>query len=143
MEDLIGIGVADAAEDVRVSEGAFQGVIGDGRLDVVATAIGAPAEVWLNDSPGGRHWLAFELQGTKSNRDGIGARIKVSAGGAVQYNHVSFAAGYASSSAGPTHFGLGASKSADLVEIRWPSGITQELRNVAADRVVKVKEPPK
>jgi hypothetical protein len=116
---------------------------GDGRLDVVATAIGAPAEVWLNDSPGGGHWLAFELQGTKSNRDGIGARIKVTAGGAVQYNHVSFAAGYASSSAGPTHFGLGASKSADLVEIRWPSGITQELRNVAADRVVKVKEPAK
>ena len=116
---------------------------GDGRLDVVVTAISAPAEVWLNDSPGGGHWLAFELQGTKSNRDGIGARIKVTAGGAVQYNHVSFAAGYASSSAGPTHFGLGASKSADLVEIRWPSGITQELRNVAADRVVKVKEPAK
>jgi hypothetical protein len=116
---------------------------GDGRLDVVVTAIGAPAEVWLNDSLGGRHWLAFELQGTKSNRDGIGARIKVTAGGVVQYNHVSFAAGYASSSAGPTHFGLGASKSADLVEIRWPSGITQELRNVSADVVVKVKEPAK
>jgi hypothetical protein len=116
---------------------------GDGRLDVVATAISAPAEVWLNDSPGGGHWLAFELQGTKSNRDGIGARIKVTAGGAVQYDHVSFAAGYASSSAGPSHFGLGASKSADLVEIRWPSGITQELRNVSGDRVVKVKEPAK
>jgi hypothetical protein len=116
---------------------------GDGRLDVVVTAISAPAEVWLNDSPGGGHWLAFELQGTKSNRDGIGARIKVTAGGAVQYSHVSFAAGYASSSAGPTHFGLGASKSADLVEIRWPSGITQELRNVSADRVVKIKEPAK
>ena len=116
---------------------------GDGRLDVVATAIGAPAEVWLNDSPGEGHWLAFELRGTTSNRDGIGARIKVTAGGVAQYNHVSFAAGYASSSAGPTHFGLGASKTADLVEIRWPSGITQELRNVAADRVVKVKEPEK
>ena len=116
---------------------------GDGRLDVVATAIGAPAEIWLNDSPGEGHWLAFELQGTTSNRDGIGAGIKVTAGGVVQYNHVSFAAGYASSSAGPTHFGLGASKSADLVEIRWPSGITQELRNVAADRVVKVQEPEK
>jgi enediyne biosynthesis protein E4 len=116
---------------------------GDGLLDVVASAIGAPAEVWLNDSPGGGHWLAFELQGTKSNRDGIGARIQVTAGGAVQYNHVSFAAGYASSSAGPTHFGLGLSKSADLVEIRWPSGITQQLRNVTADRVVKLQEPPK
>ena len=116
---------------------------GDGRLDMVVTAIGAPAEIWINDSPGGRHWIEFQLQGTKSNRDGIGARIKVTAGGTVQYNHVSFAAGYASSSASPTHFGLGASKSADVVEIRWPSGIVQELRNVAADRVVRVKEPTK
>ncbi len=114
---------------------------GDGRLDVVATAIAAPAELWFNDSPGGGHWLEFDLHGTRSNRDAIGARIKVTAGGAVQYNHVSFAAGYGSSSAGPTHFGLGASKAADLVEIRWPSGVTQELRNVAADRVVKLQEP--
>ncbi|MGD0049882.1 MAG: CRTAC1 family protein [Bryobacteraceae bacterium] len=116
---------------------------GDGRLDVVVTALSAPAEIWLNDSPGGRHWIEFQLQGTTSNRDGIGARIKVTAGGTLQYNHVSFAAGYASSSACPTHFGLGPYKSADLVEIRWPSGIVQELRNVAADRVVKVKEPQK
>lgn len=116
---------------------------GDGRLDVVATAIGAPAELWINDSPGGHHWLEVQLEGVKSNRDGIGARIKVVAGGAAQYNHVSFAAGYASSSAGPTHFGLGASTSADLVEIHWPSGIVQELKNVPADRVLKVKEVAK
>jgi hypothetical protein len=116
---------------------------GDGRLDVVVTALAAPAEVWLNDSPGGNHWIEFALEGSKSNRDGIGARLKVVAGGIVQYNHVSFAAGYASSSAGPTHFGLGASQTADLVEIRWPSGIVQELKNVAADRIVKVREPLK
>jgi hypothetical protein len=114
---------------------------GDGRLDVVTTAIGAPAELWFNDSPGDGHWLAFQLQGTTSNRDGIGARIKVTAGGSVQYNHVSFAAGYASASAGPTHFGLGSRKSADLVEISWPSGVRQEFRNVGADRVMKVREP--
>jgi hypothetical protein len=114
---------------------------GDGRLDVVVTALAAPAELWFNDSAGGGHWLEFDLQGTVSNRDGIGARIKVTAGGKVQYNHVSFAAGYASSSAGPTHFGLGTAKSADVVEIHWPSGVTQELKNVAGDRVVKVKEP--
>uniref|UniRef100_Q01TK1 ASPIC/UnbV domain protein n=1 Tax=Solibacter usitatus (strain Ellin6076) TaxID=234267 RepID=Q01TK1_SOLUE len=114
---------------------------GDGRLDVVTSALAAPAELWFNDSPGAGHWLEFELQGTKSNRDGIGARIKVTAGGVTQYNHVTFAAGYASSSAGPTHFGLGASKSAELVEIRWPSGITQELKNVGVDRAVKVQEP--
>ena len=115
---------------------------GDGRLDVVTTALSAPAEVWLNDSPGNQHWLELKLEGTASNRDGIGARIKVAAGGAVQYSHVSFAAGYASSSAAPTHFGLGAAESAGLVEIRWPSGVVQELRNVAANRVIRLKEPP-
>jgi len=112
----------------------------DGRLDVVASALSAPAEIWMNDSPGGNHWIEFALEGTKSNRDGIGARIKVVAGGAAQYNHVSFAAGYASSSAGPVHFGLGRNASVESVEIRWPSGMVQELKNVAADRVIRVKE---
>jgi hypothetical protein len=114
---------------------------GDGRLDVVVSAIGAPAEVWMNQSPGKNHWLEFKLQGTKSNRDGIGARIKVVTASTAQYNHMSTSAGYASSSAGPVHFGLGTHTAADLVEIRWPSGIVQELRNVAADRIVEVKEP--
>ena len=114
---------------------------GDGRLDVVVSALSAPAEIWMNDSPGGNHWIAFQLEGTRSNRNGIGARIKVLAGGAAQYEQVSFTAGYASSSAGPIHFGTGPHPSVDLVEIRWPSGIVQQLRNLAADRVVKVKEP--
>ena len=116
---------------------------GDGRLDVVVSALSAPAEIWMNDSPGANHWLELQLEGTKSNRDAIGARIKLVAGGNAQYNHVVFAAGYASSSAGPVHFGLGAAKSADLVEIRWPSGITQQLKNIPADQLVKVKEPSK
>ncbi len=113
---------------------------GDGRLDVVVTAIGAPAEIWLNQSPDKNHWLELKLQGTKSNRDGIGARIKVVAGTLVQYNHMSTSAGYASASAGPVHFGLGPHSSADVIEIRWPSGTVQELRDLAADRVVTVKE---
>jgi enediyne biosynthesis protein E4 len=116
---------------------------GDGRVDVVVTALAAPAEVWLNDSPDGNHWIELALEGSKSNRDGIGARLKVVAGGVTQYSQVCFAAGYGSASAGPTHLGLGASKTAELVEIRWPSGIIQELRNVAADRIVKVREPVK
>ncbi len=114
---------------------------GDGRLDVVVSAIGAPAEIWLNQSPGNNHWIEFKLQGTKSNRDGVGARIKVVTQSGAQYNHVFTSAGYASSSAGPVHFGLGTNISAELVEIRWPSGIVQELRNVMGDRVVVVKEP--
>ncbi len=112
----------------------------DGRLDVVTTAISAPAEVWINDSPGANHWLELALEGTKSNRDGIGARIKLIAGGVAQYNHVSFAAGYASSSADPVHFGLGRSQAAESIEIHWPSGIVQELKSVAADRLIRVKE---
>jgi hypothetical protein len=116
---------------------------GDGRVDVVTTALMAPAELWLNDSPGDAHWLELKLEGTASNRDGIGARIKVTAGDRVQYNHVSFAAWYASSSAAPLHFGLGPAAFASRIEIRWPSGIVQELKDVAADRMIPVKEPPR
>ncbi len=116
---------------------------GDGRLDVVVSAIHAPAEIWMNESPGKNHWLEFKLQGTKSNRDGIGARIKVVTKSGAQYNHMTTSAGYASSSAGPVHFGLGQNASADLVEIHWPSGIVQQMRDVAGDRIVLVKEPPR
>jgi hypothetical protein len=114
---------------------------GDGRLDMAVSAIGAPAEIWRNESPGANHWLELRLEGTRSNRDAIGARIKVIARGVAQYNHVTTSCGYASSSAGPVHFGLGASGTADLVEIRWPSGQVQELKNVTGDRAVHVKEP--
>jgi len=114
---------------------------GDGRLDVVVSAISAPAEIWMNQSPGNHHWIEFKLQGSKSNRDGIGTRIKVVTKSGAQYNHMTTSVGYASSSAGPVHFGLGASASADLVEILWPSGVTQQLHDVAGDRIVSVKEP--
>jgi len=114
---------------------------GDGRLDVVVSAINAPAEIWMNESPGNNHWLEIKLQGTKSNRDGIGARIKVVTKSGAQYNQMTTSAGYASSSAGPVHFGLGQNPSADLVEIRWPSGIVQQLQDVAGDRILMVREP--
>jgi hypothetical protein len=114
---------------------------GDGRMDVVVSAIKAPAEIWINDSPNANHWLEFKLQGVKSNRDGIGARIKVISKGGVQFNQMSTAAGYASSSAGPVHFGLGQDTSAEVVEIRWPSGAITSLRNVVGDRVLTVREP--
>jgi len=115
---------------------------GDGTLDVVVSAISAPAEIWMNASPGNNHWLEIKLEGTKSNRDGIGARIKIVAGSLTQYNHMTTAAGYASSSAGPVHFGLGKNTVAESVEIHWPSGTVQRLRNVAGDRVLLVKEQP-
>ena len=114
---------------------------GNGRLDVVVSAIGAPAEIWMNRSPGANHWLEIKLRGTRSNRDGIGGRIKVVSKSGTQYNHMTTSVGYASSSAGPVHFGLGSDTTADLVEIHWPSGIVEKLRNVSADRIVVVSEP--
>jgi hypothetical protein len=116
---------------------------GDGKLDVVVSAINAPAEIWVNQSAGTNHWIEFKLQGTKSNRDGIGARIKVVTKSGAQYNHMTTSCGYASSSAGPVHFGLGTNASADLVEIHWPSGIVQQMKDVAGDQVLLVKEPAK
>ena len=120
---------------------AFGDLDGDGRVDVVTTALGAAAEIWMNRSPASGHWLDIALEGTKSNRDGMGARIKLVAKGGTQYNHMTSCVGFASSSYGPVHFGLGADAAADLLEIHWPSGIVQTLRNVPADRVLKVKEP--
>ncbi|HVI80329.1 MAG TPA: CRTAC1 family protein, partial [Candidatus Acidoferrum sp.] len=116
---------------------------GDGKLDEVVSAIDAPAEIWMNDSPGPNHWIEFKLEGTKSNRDGIGARIKVVTKSGAQYNHMTASCGYASSSAGPVHFGLGANATVDSVEIHWPSGIVQSMKDVAADRVIVTKEPAK
>jgi len=113
----------------------------DGKLDIVVTALSAPAEIWMNNSPNQNHWLELALRGTKSNRGGIGARIRIVAGGQTQFNHVSFASGYASSSAGPVHFGLGSAMKADEIEIKWPSGTIQVLRDIVADQILKVIEP--
>jgi hypothetical protein len=120
---------------------AFGDLNHDGKLDVVVTALSAPAEIWINDSPDHNHWLEVKLHGTKSNRNAIGARIRLTAGGKQQYAFVSTASGYASSSAGPAHFGLGDAKLAEEVEIRWPSGTIQVLKNVEADRILQVTEP--
>ena len=120
---------------------AFGDLDGDGKIDVVVSAIGKEAEIWMNRSPRSGHWLEIALHGTKSNRDGIGARIKVVTKSGVQYNHMTTSVGYASSSDGPVHFGLGPERRAEEVEIRWPSGTVQTLRGVAADRVVEVSEP--
>jgi hypothetical protein len=119
---------------------AFGDFDGDGRIDAVVTALLQPAEIWMNRSEAVGHWLAIALQGTRSNRDGIGAVVKVVTTAGAQWNHMTTSVGYASSSHGPVHFGLGAEYKAEVVEIRWPSGIVQRLRNISADRVLRVKE---
>jgi hypothetical protein len=119
---------------------AFGDFDGDGRVDVVVTALGRNPEIWMNRTENAGHWLDVALEGTKSNRDGIGARITVVTSAGAQYNHMTTSVGYASSSYAPVHFGLGADSHAQLVEIHWPSGIVQTMRDVAGDRVLRVKE---
>ncbi|MEZ5398446.1 MAG: FG-GAP-like repeat-containing protein [Bryobacteraceae bacterium] len=108
---------------------------GDGDLDAVVTALGEPAELWRNETAGS-NWIAVRLRGTKSNRDGIGARVCVD----TQCQWMNPAQGYASSMLTPLHFGLGARGKVGRVTIQWPSGAGQEILDSAPRRVLEVVE---
>jgi len=131
----------DAVPPKRHRGTAFGDFDGDGRIDVVVVALQEPAEVWMNHSPGGNHWLMLHLEGTKSSRDAVGAEIRLVSKSGIQYNHVSTCVGYASASASPVHFGLGKDATVDVIEIQWPSGVLQQLRNVRANQILRVREP--
>ena len=121
---------------------AFGDLDNDGRIDAVVTAIGGQLEVFHNVTPNKNHWIELQLRGTKSNRMGIGTRIKITAeDGTKQYNHLTTSVGYESSSDSRVHFGLGAaSEKVREIEILWSSGIRQVLLDVEGDRVVMIEE---
>ena len=118
---------------------AFADFDNDGNIDVVVSALGEPAELWQNVSPDANRWIALKLTGSGSNREGIGAKIRLG----KQFNHVTTAVGYASSSPSTVHFGTGKQEKIDRIEIRWPSGAVQVLRGVATNQVLEVHEPSK
>ena len=121
---------------------AFADFNNDGKIDVVTTSLNEPAKLLLNESVGRNHWLTLHLKGGRSNRDGIGAKVKlVTASGLIQHNHVTTSVGYASSSDRRVHFGFGKDDSAASLEIQWPSGVVQTLRDLEADQVLTVTEP--
>ncbi len=113
---------------------------GDGKLDVVVTALGVSAGIWFNESPGENHWLAVELEGSVSNRDGIGAEVRVKTENRMQFNLATSSVGYASSFAGPIHFGLGEGEVVESVQVRWPSGKVQTVVDVEVDTVLFLRE---
>ncbi|MGC2660641.1 MAG: ASPIC/UnbV domain-containing protein, partial [Bryobacteraceae bacterium] len=116
----------------------------DGAMDIVVTGLNERPRILINSGTPGNHWLLLNMEGRKSNRDAIGARIKVTtASGRVLYNHVSVATGFMSSSDKRVHLGLGHDDAVKSLEVRWPSGIVQKLTNVGVDRIVHIVEPAK
>ena len=114
----------------------------DGRMDLVVTSLGGPVRVLRNVTETRNSWILLKLVGTKSNRMGIGAQIRITTDdGRRLYNEVTTSTGYSASSDPRVHFGLGSSRVIREIEIRWPSGTRQLLHDVAADRVMEVTEP--
>jgi hypothetical protein len=121
---------------------AFGDLNNDGAIDIVVTNIGQKAYILRNASGSRNGWIGIRTRGRKSNRDGIGCRVKVvSASGMTQHYTVSTAAGYLSASDKRLVVGLGADRLAKLIEIRWPSGALQRLENVAGGKWIDAIEP--
>ncbi len=126
----------------RVARGIAVGDIdNDGFLDVAINCNDGHAVVLRNQGGNGNHWLVVKLAGMKSNRDGIGAKLRLVADkGSEQHAFVSTAGSYLSASDKRVHFGLGSAKKVRLLEITWPSGTMQRFESLAADQVLVVKE---
>ena len=127
--------------EVHSSRGcAFGDFDNDGDMDVLVMNMNEPPSLLRADVKSGHHWLKIKLTGTHSNRSAIGARVRVRCGKHWQVQQVESQSSYYSVNDFRLHFGLGAARSADLVEIRWPNGSLEEFRNVSCDRVVYIKE---
>jgi len=125
-----------------VSRGMAVGDIdNDGRLDAVVTTNDGAVHVLHNETATRNHWILLKLVGHKSNRDAIGAEVTLLTASGPQYATVSTAGSYLSASDKRVHFGLGQENVALKIEIRWPSGIRQTLKDIPADQILPIEEP--
>jgi hypothetical protein len=130
-----------ALTEHRVSRGlAIGDLFNDGNLDVVVGDLDGGPMLLRNRGVPGRHWVSFELQGTKSNRLALNARLKLVAGGVTQTDEVHSGGSYLSQNDLRLHFGLGSAAKIDKVEIHWPSGKVETLNNLAADHFYSLVE---
>jgi len=130
-----------ALKEVRVSRGVAKADLdNDGNVDVVIEDLDGKPMVLHNQGVPGRHWVSFELAGTKSNKLAIGAKLKIIAGGITQTDEIHSGGGYLSQHDLRVHFGLNAATKVDSVEIKWPSGKTDTLKDLAADKFYAVLE---
>jgi hypothetical protein len=114
----------------------------DGRIDAVVTTNDGAAYILRNETPTQNHWLTLQLVGHKSNRDAIGAEVKLVTAKGQQFATVSTAGSYLSSSDKRVHFGLGSESVAQTIEIRWPSGILETLKDIRSDQILQIDEAP-
>ena len=112
----------------------------DGDLDILVNNNGQAPQLLRNDGGNGNHWLSILLIGTRSNRDGVGARIKLSAGTLIQYDQKKGGMSYQSAQDPRLHFGLGSHTLIDLLEIDWPTGAKTKLENIKADQIIAIQE---
>jgi len=121
---------------------AFGDLDDDGFPDIVVTSLGRAPRILMNGGGNGNHWLLVDARGRRSNRDGIGATLKLTtASGRQLFNHVTTSVGFMSSSDRRVHFGLGRETGIRDLEVRWPSGTVQHLADVRADQMLLVEEP--
>jgi hypothetical protein len=113
----------------------------DGDMDVLIVNLNDSCRFLRNNKGNQNNWLILNLIGTSSNRDGIGARIKISSDGKEQITQKKSTTGYLSQNDPRIHFGLGKSEMVERIEINWPSGKVQVLENVSANQILEVKEP--
>ena len=125
----------------RVSRGLAVGdLFNNGNMDVVVGDIDGAPMLLRNKGILGRHWISFELTGTKSNRLALNARIRVTAGGMTQTDEIHSGGSYLSQNDLRLHFGLGSATKVDKVQIHWPSGLVEDLSNIAPDHHYSIIE---
>jgi enediyne biosynthesis protein E4 len=130
-----------ALMEKRVSRGLAVGdLFNNGQMDAIVGDIDGAPMLLKNEGVPGRHWVSFELAGTKSNRLAVGARLKVVAGGMTQTDEIHSGGSYLSQNDLRVHFGLGSATKIDSVEIRWPSGHVDTITNLAVDKFYSVLE---
>jgi hypothetical protein len=118
---------------------AFADFDNDGFVDILVANNGDPP-LLLHNSGNGNHFINFKLVGTKSNRDAMGARIRIVSGGIPQFREIEGGGSYLSQSDLRANFGVGKATSIDSVEVKWPSGLTQTFQNVPANKFYRVEE---